>query len=151
MCAFDVTVIAELQYRVIAAVGGRDKFAQVRAPAQLFACAHGVTQPGLIGEIPGDRAGYPAADVVEGLCGLGEVEHGLFDLGPRRIGVSLHGVDGAGGTVKAYPCDCGNPAFLGHRHVDRTNRLALVDEPMQFSRGLIADGRTRTGSEHCCP
>ena len=63
----------------------------------------------------------------------------------------LYCFHGPAGAVKAYAFDCGDPALVGHRHVDRTNRLAPIDEPLQFSRSLIADGCARTGNKHRGP
>jgi len=40
---------------------------------------------------PSERAGHPAANIIEGRRGLGKVEHRLFDLSPRRIGVAIDG------------------------------------------------------------
>jgi hypothetical protein len=56
-----IAVITELQHRMIATIGGHDKFVQVRPPAQLRTLAHGLPQPRFIGQIPGQRAGHPAA------------------------------------------------------------------------------------------
>ena len=70
VCAFHVTVIAELQNRVIAAVGGHDKFAQVRAPAQGW-----MSERGLEGLDAGGRLeGLDAGGGLEGLdVGEGDV------------------------------------------------------------------------------
>src|ERR1017187_7566237 len=49
--------------------------------------AHGLPQPRLVGQVPGEGAGHPAANVIKDPSGLGEIEHRLLHLGPRRIGV----------------------------------------------------------------
>jgi hypothetical protein len=128
MGAFHVVVVPELQYRMIAAVGGHDELVQVRTPAKLRALGHGVAQPRLVSEIPGERARDPAADVIKGRGGLREIKHGLLDLGPRRVGVSLRSLIGACGAVKAYPVDRLDPTLNGNSDVNHLG--GLVGKPM---------------------
>jgi phosphoglycolate phosphatase-like HAD superfamily hydrolase len=81
-----IPVVAELQHRMVPARRGRDELLQVVTPPQPVSRGHRLAQPGLIGKLSRYRAGDPAAYVIEGLRGLREVEHRLFDSRPGRIG-----------------------------------------------------------------
>jgi hypothetical protein len=99
--------------------------------------------------VPRYRTGYPAADVIEGRCRLGEVEHRLLDPGPRRIGMSLHSGNSPGRTMQSDPICRHDTTLNGKGNVDQIGRI--VSEPVQFRGRLVTQGRTRTGRENGRP
>ena len=88
-----VPVVTELQHRVVPGRRRCDELLQVGAPAQPEACAHGRVEPALVGKLPRDGPGHPAAHVVKGLRGLRQVKHRLLDPGPGRLRTSERGLD----------------------------------------------------------
>jgi hypothetical protein len=107
--------------------------------------AHGLPQPRLVGQVPGEGAGHPAANVIKGPSGLGEIEHRLLHLGPRRIGVALNGLESTSGPVNDDPGHGHDPALDGNGQVDHLGEL--IREPMQFSCRLVTETRTRAGPQ----
>jgi phosphoglycolate phosphatase len=144
-----VPVVAEFQHRMIPACRRGDKFVQVRAPAQPRALGHRLTQAGLVGKFPGDRAGHPAAHVVEVPRGLRQVKHGLLDPGPRRPGASQHGLGRPPRPVQADTADRHNVTLVRNRYVDRIARL--VSKPVQFSGRPVAEHGARACGKYRCP
>jgi hypothetical protein len=145
----DITVITELQHRMITAAGRHDKFVQISPPAQLRAEAHGLPQPGLVGQIPGQRAGHPAAHVIKGPRGLGEIEHRLLDRSPRRIAVTLRGLERPRGTMDRGPGNAVDMALARNGHMDRIGQPVV--QAMQFGRCFMRENGTRPGRKHRCP
>jgi hypothetical protein len=142
MCTFHVAVIAVLQHRVVAASGGGDEFMQVSPPAQLRPLVHGRAQPALVGQVAGERASHPAADVVEVRGRLRQIEHGLLDPGPRRIAIALHRLDRPRGPVNAEPGNRSDVTLTRNCHV---NHLGwIVGELKKFRCRLMTEDCSRT-------
>jgi hypothetical protein len=124
---------------MVAASRGRDEFMQVSPPAQLSALVHGRAQPALVGQVARERAGHPAAHVVEVRGRLRQVEHGLLDPGPRRIAIALHRLDRPPRPMQADPGKRRNMTLPRDRHVNLPGWL--VGEPLQLSRRFVAEHR----------
>src|SRR5579859_1021808 len=89
-----VTVVAILKHRMVSAGRGADELLQVSAPAQLRTLPHRGAQPFLVGQLPRECAGNPAADIIKAGGGLSQVEHRLLNPGPRRIALPQDGLQG---------------------------------------------------------
>jgi hypothetical protein len=146
---FHVTLVSVLQHRVISAGRGGDELMQVSAPAQLRPLAHGRAQPGLVGQLPRERAGHPPAHVVEVRSRLGQVKHGLLHPGPRWIAVPEHRLDRPPRPVNADPADRCDMTLTRNCHMDRSGRP--IGELQKFRRRLMTEDCTRTGREHRRP
>jgi hypothetical protein len=135
MGSFDVTQVAVFEHRVDAIAGRREHFFERGPPAHFLAQLQRLDEPFCGGEAPTDRAGNPAAGIVEGLGQFDQVEYGFLDVCPRRFatGLSCLGYPAGGSDHDSSHRD---PPRRRNRHVDR---LAwMVDESMQLSRSEMA-------------
>src|SRR5262249_12378710 len=83
MGPLDVADVAYFQHRVCTAMAVAEGFPQAVAPAQLGSQVHGSKQPARRREPGSARLAEPAKGNVEGRGGLGQVQDGLLDPGPR--------------------------------------------------------------------
>jgi hypothetical protein len=126
-----------------------DEFLQVRAPAQPLTRFHGRAQPGLIGEFPRDRPRHPAAHVIKGLRFLDEIEHGVLDLGPRRVHVPLHRQIRTPGSVDLDARWGYHAALVRNGHMDRIG--VPIRKPVQFGCCVVAERGTWAGGKDSRP
>jgi hypothetical protein len=144
-----IPVVPELQHRMVPARRGRDQLMQVGPPAQLGPCVHRLVQRGLVGEIPGERPGNPATDVIKRSRRLGKVKHGLLDLGTGWISMSQHELRGTPGTVNTHVGNRDDPTLPRDGHVNGIGRL--VGQPVKLSRRLVAKHRAAASRQHRPP
>jgi hypothetical protein len=109
--------------------GGRgDEPAQVSTPAQTRAALNRIMEPGLVGQLPRERASHPPAYVIERRRRLGQVEQRVLYRGARRITGRQHDLTRPPGAVQADADGRRDPALPGDSHVNRLDRP--VSEPL---------------------
>ena len=97
---------------------------------------------------PPASPGNPAADIIERPGTLNQIEHRLLDRRPGRLTVRLPGLANAARNTDHQARAC-HPPRGGHGHADRLGRR--IDEPVQLSRGLMAEHGALTSAEHRRP
>ena len=85
------------------------------------------------------------AIVIEGLRGLGQVEHRLLHPGPGRIRICLDRFGHPPRPVQAHAGDRHDVALGRNGHVDRAGRL--IGETVQFGGRMVAEYGTGPGGQ----
>ena len=136
MGALDVAQVPVFQHGVNSAARCGEDIIELGAPAHFLAHGQGGPELFLRGEPLSAGLGYPATDVVEPRGELNQIQHGFLDAGPRRRPVRLPRLLDA--TRRADDEAPGRDASGGRDgDVDRIRRG--VEEPVQLSRGLVAE------------